>query len=89
MDSLQTDHLASIATHAPAPAAANAACKLCWHWCLCQPRVPVLTVGWRPMAAGMPARVWGEVNLVLVGLGQEIQTERDKLWHKAQVMTEN
>ena len=31
----------------------------------------------------MPFEVWGEVNLLLVGLGQEVQTEKAKLLRKA------
>ena len=31
----------------------------------------------------MPYDVWGDVNLLLVGLGQEIQTEKPKLLRKA------
>jgi len=31
----------------------------------------------------MPFEVWGEVNLLLVGLGQEVQTEKPKLLRKA------
>lgn len=31
----------------------------------------------------MPRQVWPEVNLLLVGLGQEIQTEKAKLLRKA------
>jgi endonuclease-3 len=31
----------------------------------------------------MPREVWSEVNLLLVGLGQEIQTEKAKLLRKA------
>ena len=30
----------------------------------------------------MPRDIWGDVNLLLVGLGQEVQTERDKLLRK-------
>ena len=29
-----------------------------------------------------------DCGLLQVGLGQEIQTERDKLWHKAQACTD-
>ena len=31
----------------------------------------------------MPRDVWGDVNLLLVGLGQEVQTEKEKLLRKA------
>lgn len=31
----------------------------------------------------MPAEVWPEVNVILVGLGQEVQTEKAKLLRKA------
>ncbi len=35
------------------------------------------------LEAWMPREVWGEVNLLLVGFGQEIQTEKPKLLRKA------
>ena len=36
----------------------------------------------RAIEAWMPADIWAEVNLVLVGLGQEVQTEKSKLLRK-------
>ena len=35
------------------------------------------------LEAWMPREVWGDVNLLIVGLGQEIQTEKPKLLRKA------
>ena len=31
----------------------------------------------------MPRAIWGDVNWLLVGLGQEVQTEKPKLLRKA------
>ena len=36
----------------------------------------------RAIEAWMPRDVWPEVNVLLVGLGQEVQTERGKLLRK-------
>ena len=36
----------------------------------------------RAIESWMPADIWAEVNLVLVGLGQEVQTEKSKLLRK-------
>eukprot|EP00908_Phaeocystis_cordata_P002871 Transcript_13115.p4 GENE.Transcript_13115~~Transcript_13115.p4 ORF type:complete len:124 (-),score=55.56 Transcript_13115:142-513(-) len=35
------------------------------------------------LEAWMPREIWGDVNLLLVGFGQEIQTEKPKLVRKA------
>lgn len=37
----------------------------------------------KAIEAWMPRDVWPEVNLLLVGLGQEVQTEKAKLLRKA------
>ena len=42
----------------------------------------------RAIESWMPRDVWPEVNLVLVGLGQEVQTEKAKLLRKCAVSSE-
>ena len=42
----------------------------------------------KAIEAWMPREVWPDVNLLLVGLGQEIQTERTKLIAKCVACTD-
>ena len=37
----------------------------------------------RAVESWMPRAIWGDVNWLLVGLGQEVQTEKPKLLRKA------